>query len=129
MLVTLVVALTISVASCTRADTVSRNISKAADQFRINRRIVLYNGITGECILVIKGYCSPGNYDQPGELSVTCQVGRDQYKKHFLGLSDNVTCFAEQIDPVEEDPVSLPQLHRRVAGPLHPAVSSCPYES
>ena len=28
---------------------------------------------------------------------MTCKVGRDAYKKHFLGLSDNVTYFAEQL--------------------------------
>lgn len=82
-----------------KADVVSRNISVAADQFEINRRIVFYNGITGDYILVIEGYCSLGNYDPDGELSVTCKVGPNQYKKHFLGLSDNVTYFAEQIDP------------------------------
>lgn len=91
-------------AGCSRADVVSHNISKAADQFEINRRIVFYNGITGEYMLVIEGYCSLGNYDPAGELSVTCQVGPDEYKKHFLGLSDNVTYFAEQIDPNPVDP-------------------------
>ena len=36
--------------------------------------------------------------DQTNQLEVTCEVGRGEYKKHFLGLSDNVTYFAEQID-------------------------------
>lgn len=80
------------------ADVASRNISKAADQFEINRRIVFYNGITGDYILVIEGLCSLGNYDDAGELSVTCKTGPNEYKKHFLGLSDNVTFFAEQIE-------------------------------
>ena len=83
------------------ADVASRNVSKAADQFEVNRRIIFYNGITGEYILVIEGLCSLGNYDAAGELSVTCKTGPSAYKKHFLGLSDNVTFFAEQIDPVE----------------------------
>ncbi len=83
------------------ADIASRNVSKAADQFEVNRRIIFYNGITGEYILVIEGLCSLGNYDAAGELSVTCKTGPSAYKKHFLGLSDNVTFFAEQIDPVE----------------------------
>ena len=80
------------------ADVVSHNISKKADQFEVNRRIVFYNGITGEYILTIEGFCSLGNNDPEGELSVTCKVGDKKYKKHFLGLSDNVTYFAEQID-------------------------------
>lgn len=81
------------------ADMASQNISKAADQFEVNRRVVFYNGITGEYILSIEGLCSLGNYDKNREISVTCKVVPNQYKKHFLGLSDNATFFAEQIDP------------------------------
>lgn len=84
--------------SCTDADVASQNISKEADMFRINRRIVFYNGISGEYILVIEGFCSLGNLDAPGELSVTCKTGEDSYKKHYLGLSDNVTYFSEQVE-------------------------------
>jgi hypothetical protein len=72
--------------------------------FEINRRIVFYNGITGQYILQIEGLCSLGNYDKNGELSVTCKTGAQQYKKHFLGLSDNVTFFAEQIEAATADP-------------------------
>jgi hypothetical protein len=83
---------------CSDADIASQNISKDADMFRVNRRIVFYNGINGEYILVIEGFCSLGNNDPAGELSVTCKTGEGSYKKHFLGLSDNVTYFAEQIE-------------------------------
>ena len=85
--------------SCSDADVASRNISKAADMFEVNRRIVFYNGITGGYILVVEGLCSLGNDDKPKKLSVTCKTGPAQFKKHFLGLSDNVTFFAEQIEP------------------------------
>lgn len=97
-------AMTLAVAAlagCTDADIASRNLSKAADQFEVNRRVVFYNGITGEYILSIEGLCSLGNSDATGRLSVTCKTGPDAYKKHFLGLSDNVTFFAEQVEPVK----------------------------
>ena len=81
------------------ADIASQNMSKAADQFEVNRRIVFYNGITGDYILTLEGLCSLGNYDKHRELSVVCKTGTASYKKHFLGLSDNVTYFAEQIEP------------------------------
>jgi hypothetical protein len=80
------------------ADVASRNLSKSADMFEVDRRIVFYNGITGDYILVIEGRCSLGNFDDAGELSVTCKVAENSYKKHFLGLSDNVTYFAEQLE-------------------------------
>lgn len=80
------------------ADVASHNLSKAADNFEIMRRIVFYNGITGEYILSLEGLCSLGNDDPANELSVTCKTGGREYKKHFLGLSDNVTYFAEQLE-------------------------------
>ena len=84
-----------------KADVASRNLSKAADQFEVARRIVFYNGITDSYMLTIEGRCSLGNFDGPGELTVTCQTGPQSYKKHFLGLSDNVTYFVEQLEPAE----------------------------
>jgi len=88
---------------CRDADVASRNLSVAADNFEIVRRIVFYNGITGDYILAIEGLCSLGNADVTGELSVTCKTGPTSFKKHFLGLSDNVTYFAEQIEPASAD--------------------------
>lgn len=100
IMILLVALLVVSLSGCisSDADIASRNVSRDADMFRVNRRIVFYNGINGEYILTIEGFCSLGNYDPDGELSVTCKVGEESYKKHFLGLSDNVTYFAEQIE-------------------------------
>ena len=101
----LIVLIALLVTGCvSQADTASQNLSQAADSFEINRRIVFYNGVTGEYILVIEGLCSLGNYDAAGSLSVTCKTGPTSFKKHFLGLSDNVTYFAEQIDAAQADP-------------------------
>ena len=93
-----------ALAGCTDADIASRNLSKAADQFEVTRRVVFYNGITGDYILSIEGLCSLGNDDRAGRLSVTCKIGPDAYKKHYLGLSDNVTFFAEQMESVKASP-------------------------
>ena len=80
------------------ADVASQNLSNAADNFEVQRRIVFYNGITDKYILEVIGLCSLGNDDKAGQLTVTCKTGPSQYKKHFLGLSDNVTYFAEQLE-------------------------------
>lgn len=102
ILTTLVISASAILAGCSSdANVASYNISKAADQFEINRRVIFYNGITGEYILAIEGYCSLGNSDKAGQLSVTCKTGPSDFKKHFLGLSDNVTYFAEQIEPAK----------------------------
>lgn len=91
-------------AGCTDADVAARNISRASDQFEIDRRIVFYNGITGEYMLVIEGRCALGNRDSSTQRTVTCKVEDEKYKRHFLGLSDNVTYFAEQVTGSEVDP-------------------------
>lgn len=90
-------AMMFGLAGCSSdADVASDNLSKAADQFEINRRIVFINGITDKYMLVVEGRCSIK--DEDGQLEVTCKVGGDEYKKHFLGLSDNVTYMVEQLE-------------------------------
>jgi len=85
------------IAGCTDAMVASTNISRAADQFEIYRRVVFYNGITDTYILMIEGYCSVG-IDEDGDFFVVVKVDNGQFLKHYLGLSDNVTYFAEQIE-------------------------------
>lgn len=92
------------IAACSDADVASRNLSKAADQFEVTRRIVFYNGITSDYILTIQGQCSLGNNDTARAVSVTCKTGPTEYKKHFLGISDNVTFFVEQVDASQVSP-------------------------
>jgi len=95
----------LSIAGCaTDADVTSQNLSKAADQFEINRRIVFFNGITDKYLLTIEGKCSIAPDTASKKLDVTCKTGDNQYKKHFLGLSDNVSYFVEQIDSATADP-------------------------
>jgi len=78
------------------AQVASRNLSMAADMFEIERRIVFYNGITDSYMLELQGRCSID--DDGWQLEVTCKTGKDEFAKHFLGLSDNVTYFAEQVE-------------------------------
>lgn len=101
IIVSSIFAITALVSGCSSdADVASRNMSRAADQFEVNRRVVFYNGITGEYMLTIEGLCSLGNSDNRGQqISITCKTAASEYKKHFLGLSDNVTYFVEQIEP------------------------------
>lgn len=87
----------ILVGSCSDAHIASSNISEAVRNFEIDRRIVFYNGVTGDYMLTIEGRCAIG--DSRKQLRVTCQIGESDYRKHYLGLSDNVTYFAEQLSP------------------------------
>ena len=84
-------------AGCTDAEVAALNISKAANQFEIFRRVVFYNGITDTYILVIEGYCAV-DIDEDGDFCVQVKTENGQFLEHYLGLSDNVTYFAEQLD-------------------------------
>ncbi len=107
MLIATAVAATVLTGCTSEADISSDNLSTAADNFEILRRIVFFNGITDTYLLEIEGFCSIT--DEGNQLEVTCKVGEDAYTKDFLGLSDNVSYFVEQIDPAGIDP-----FHHRV---------------
>ena len=79
----------------TDASVVSRNLSQDAGMFKLDRRVIFYNGITGGYILTIRGKCQ---VEHGAKLAVTCKTGEKSYKKHYLGLSDNVTYFSEQLE-------------------------------
>lgn len=91
---------TLALTGCTSdADKTSKNLSKAAEQFEVQRRIVGVNGITDKALFEVEGRCSietPG-----GRLEVVCKHGPDDFRKHFVGLSDNVTYIAVQLEGVD----------------------------
>lgn len=103
LLMGLVIVMSIILSACSEASTVSENLSKSADSFEVQRKIVFFNGITDKYLLTIEGLCSI-DASSSKKLSVTCKVGDKQYKKHYLGLSDNVSYFVEQTDAKYEDP-------------------------
>ena len=90
----------IALVGCTSdADVASRNLSVAAEQFEIERRIVVFNGITDNYLLSVEGRCSIE--DQVNQLEITCKIGAEEYLKHFAGLSDNVSYFVEQLETAD----------------------------
>ncbi len=91
----LMLTVIIALAGCTDAHIASNNLSKAADMFELERRIVFYDAIQGVYLLSIEGRCSIKA--SSSQLAVTCKTGRSSYKKHYLGISDNVTYFSEQL--------------------------------
>jgi hypothetical protein len=84
------------IVGCSDARIASHNLAKAAEQFEISRRIVFFNGITDTYLLSLEGRCSLEAQTTQRQLEVTCKTGADSYKKHHLGLSDNVSYFSEQ---------------------------------
>lgn len=102
-LVAMTGALMLSLGACTPAQTASYNLSNDSDNFRVMRRVVFVNGITDKYLLSIEGLCSITKDKEDAQLEVTCKTGDGEYKKHYLGISDNVTYFVEQMDAVSVD--------------------------
>lgn len=97
-------ALALLLTACQQeSDVAAYNVSQAAHNFEVNRRVVFYNGITGEYILTVEGLLSV-TMEADKKLSVIVKTGPNEYKKHYLGISDNVTWFCEQIETVKADP-------------------------
>jgi hypothetical protein len=102
-LVGITAALMLSLGACTPAQTASYNLSNDSDNFRVMRRVVFVNGITDKYLLSIEGLCSITKDNRDNQIEVTCKTGDEAYKKHYLGISDNVTYFVEQIEPASVD--------------------------
>lgn len=95
-------------AACTsNADQASRNISTAAEQFEVQRRIVGVNGLDGTYAFDVEGRCSIERAN--GQLEVTCKHGPDDFRKHYVGLSDNTFYVVTQLDPID-----VSEYHTRV---------------
>lgn len=103
LLIIAIVAMSVTFTGCleSSAEVASRNLSKAAEEFEIGRRVTFYNGITDEQILIIEGRCSVDFYSD--KFVVTVRTGKNEYKKHYLGRADNVFPFVEQLEVAEAD--------------------------
>lgn len=82
------------------SEVVNHNLTKAADNFEINRRVVVVNGVTDKYLLSIEGRCSID--PKEGRVMITCKVsdgdGADSYKRHQVYTSDNIGVIVEQLD-------------------------------
>ena len=79
----------------------SRDISQAADNFEVARRVVFYDATQGKHIFLVEGFCSIEHVEAKRQLKVTCKDGPNSYKTHYLGMGDNLTYFAEQLEPIK----------------------------
>jgi hypothetical protein len=98
ILVAVCVAAICAVGCSSDSEVASYNVTQDAHQFKVFRRVVFYNGITNEYILEIRAFCSV-TPEPDGRVSVIIKKENGTFLKHYLGLSDNVTYFCEQLDP------------------------------
>lgn len=88
---------------CTEATNVNHNLSQAADNFQVTRKITVYNARTNLIVLEMEGLMSISN-SATNELVVTCMTGPNEYKKNYIYLNDYVIYVAEDITGTTTDP-------------------------
>lgn len=104
VLATLMVLCTlVMLTGCTEADNVNYNLSQAADNFEVVRKITVYNARTDMIIMEMEGAMSLSN-NSTRELVVTCMTGPNQYKKNYVYLNDYVIYVVEDITNTVTDP-------------------------
>lgn len=88
---------------CTEAANVNHNLSQAADNFEVVRRITVYNARTDMIIMEMEGLMSISN-NGASELVVTCRTGAAEYKKNYVYLNEYVIYVVEDITGTVTDP-------------------------
>lgn len=103
MAVVMLIAMCVALCSCTAAGNVNYNVSQAADNFQVLRKVTVYNARTDLIVMEMEGYMSISN-SATNELVVTCKVGADTYKKNYVYLNEYVIYVVEDISGSVTDP-------------------------
>ena len=80
-----------------QADDVSYNLSLKADNFEDVRQITVINCLQGDVLFQMTGKISIEVDSSDNQLEIIVEDENGEYKKHFIGLSDNVTYVVEDI--------------------------------
>lgn len=94
----MLITLLLLTSGCNSAETVSYNLSREADEFKVKRRIVFINLRTDTYLFELIGNCSIETDHDDSQLEITCKIGDSKYQKHFLYLTDEVTYTVEQLE-------------------------------
>lgn len=99
ILLALVAVMTICLVGCEerQADMVSYNLSLEADNFNNVRQVTIINCLQGDVLFQMTGKMSIEADTSDNQLEIIVEDNDGGYKKHFIGLSDNVTYVVEDI--------------------------------
>lgn len=95
--IAIMAVLTAMLCGCREANRVSRNLSLEADNFNNVRQVTVINCIQGDVLFQMTGKMSIKADTEEDQLEIVVEDDEGSYKKHFIGLSDNVTYVVEDI--------------------------------
>lgn len=99
----LLASLCLIIVGCTESERVSYNLSQEADNFNDIRQITVMNCIQGDVLFQMTGKMSITADVDDNQLEIIVEDENGEYKKHFIGLSDNVTYVVEDITSNDVD--------------------------
>jgi len=76
---------------------VNENITQQAQNFNVYRRVTVINCIKGDTLFTMEGLMNIEADTKDKQLEIIVETDKGKYKKHFIGLSDNVTYTVEDI--------------------------------
>ena len=88
---------------CNQAERVSYNLSREADNFNDIRQITVINCLQGDVLFQMTGKMSITADVADNQLEIVVEDENKEYKKHFIGLSDNVTYVVDDITSGDVD--------------------------
>lgn len=92
----------VSLVGCDQASRVEHNLTEEADNFNIVRQVTVINCLEGDVLFQMTGKCSITADTADNQLEIIVE-DNGTYKKHFIGLSDNVTYVVEDITSADVD--------------------------
>ena len=92
----LMVVTLFTLTGCREAERVSYNVSKEADNFNVIRRLAVINTRTDKVEFELIGNFSLQD-ESSNEISIICQTGENEFKKHIVGLNDETMYVIEDI--------------------------------
>ena len=93
----LILGMVLVVGCSTEAEKVSQNVSQEADNFNVVRRLTVINTRTDKPEFELIGQFSITVDSGDNQLEVVCETGKNEYKKHFIGLNDEVMYVIEDV--------------------------------
>lgn len=99
IIVTLAAAVVVLTGCASAADTANNNLSRAAENFEVPRRIVGINGITDNVLFSVEGFCSYESNE--GTFEAICKKPDGTIERTTMHLSDNVTFVSTQLGGVD----------------------------
>lgn len=98
-------ALGLLATGCSAADTAAHNTSVKAENFEVQREIVVINTRSDETLAHVQGRCSiesgSGASDMPGWLQIQCKHGEGDYRKHFIRDTPDAWASSMQLGSID----------------------------